>query len=351
LKMPMDLQKSLVVFVPGIMGSVLRYRGPDRYGNATEEILWGTDGLQNLKTLSMTPEKMKAPGYAHSVIRSVLTASAGETDIYGSLMRFCSSEAGLGLQEGVSFHPFPYDWRQDNAISASRLAERIRELDPTQEKDLYFIAHSMGGLVCRLVMTAEPEIRKRVRLFFQIASPIEGSPKAYWTLSRYPEFSKFIDRWYLGKHVSNPNRRAQLLLAIQSFTSAFQLLPPGHVMTLIGPGGAEYPARHPDAWPIQLQGQLAKAEAIQSALRIPAEIPMRCVYSEKRQTPWRFAVDRFWSIIARHSKPNGDETVPASSAKALSEESAFYQATGKLTEHTLLCQHPEVHEQLKQAFQ
>jgi pimeloyl-ACP methyl ester carboxylesterase len=266
-------------------------------------------------------------------------------------MRFCSSEAGLGLQEGVNFHPFPYDWRQDNAASANKLADRIRQLDPNQEKELYFIAHSMGGLVCRIAITAEPEIRKRVRLFFQIASPLEGSPKAYWTLNKYPEFSPFINVLYLRKHLLEPDRRAQLLRAIQSFTSAFQLLPPRHVMTLIGPGGAEYPARHPAAWPIQLHGQLDKAEAIQPALSILPGIPMRCVYSQKRKTPWRFKVNHLWAIIARNSKPNGDGTVPATSAKSLSEESACYEATGVLTEHTDLCRHPNVHEQLKQAFQ
>jgi pimeloyl-ACP methyl ester carboxylesterase len=351
LTMALDPQKSLVFFLPGIMGSVLRYKIPDSNGGTTNGIMWGTDGLQNLHTLGTTPERLRAPGYAHSVIESVLTFNAGESDVYGSLMRFCSSESGLGLKEGLNFHPFPYDWRQDNAVSARHLASRIRELDPDQEKDLYFIAHSMGGLVCRIAISSEPEIRKRMRLLFQIASPIEGSPKAYWTLNKYPEFSKFIDVLYLRKHLGNPDRRAQLLYAVQSFTSAFQLLPPSHVVTLIGPSGAEYPARHPEAWPIQLQDQLAKAEAIQSFLKIPAEIPVRCVYSERRKTLWRFFVNTFWSITARRSKPDGDETVPASSAKALSEESACYEATGKLTEHTALCQHPKVHEQLRQVFE
>jgi pimeloyl-ACP methyl ester carboxylesterase len=350
--MPLDPQKSLVFFVPGIMGSVLRYRGLDRYGHATEGILWGTEGAQNLKNLAMHPEMMRAPAYAHRVISFVQTPSLEQSDVYGGLMRFCSSADGLGMIEKINFHPFPYDWRQDNAVSASRLGERIRELDPEGKKDLYFIAHSMGGLVCRLAITGQSEISKRVRLLFQIASPIEGSPKAYWTLNRYPEFGKFIDPWYLRRHHRDPDLRAQLVVTIQSFTSAFQLLPPRHVTTLIGPGGAEFPARHPDAWPNQLHGQLEKAEAIQSALSIPNDVRTCCVYSAKNKTPWRFAVDQFFSIIARFPpQPNGDGTVPASSARALpSVANEYYEATGKLTEHTALCQHPEVRTKLKQAF-
>lgn len=341
--MALDRENSLVIFVPGIMGSVLRYRGPDQYGNATEEILWGTDGLQNLDTLSRTPEKMRAPAYAHSVIRSVITAGMGDKDIYGSLIRFCLSESGLGLREGVNFHPFPYDWRKDNALSADALAKRIRVLDPINEKQVYLIAHSMGGLVCRIMINREPEILRRTRLFFQIASPVEGSPRAFWTLNKYPEFDTFVNLFYLRKHILKPDRRAQLLVAVQSFASVFQLLPPRHVNTLIGPSGAEYPAVYPDAWPMQLHSQLAKAEAIQSILDIPAEIPMRCLYSGQRPTPWRFAVNRFWTITGREKRRDGDETVPASSAQARSRCEVHFEITGELTEHTALCRNPEVH--------
>lgn len=254
--MPLHREKALVIFVPGVMGSVLRYRGPDQYGNATEEILWGTDGLQNLDTLSRTPEKMRAPAYAHSVIRSVITAGSGEQDVYGSLIRFCLSEEGLGLREGINFYPFAYDWRNDNSLSADHLAKRIRELDPTEEKRVYLIAHSMGGLLCRIMLNREPQIRSRTSLFFQIASPIEGSPRAFWTLHKYPEFSNFVDLFYLRRHLLNPDRRAQLLVTIRSFASLFQLLPPRHISALIGPSGAEYPAVFPDAWPTQLHSQL-----------------------------------------------------------------------------------------------
>ncbi len=314
--MALDLADSLVIFVPGIMGSVLRYRGPDRHGNATEEVLWGTDGLGNLDVLSRTPERMRAPGYAHSVIRSVITIGSGERDIYGSLISFCLSSSGLGLSEGVSFSPFPYDWRNDNVVSADGLAQRIRALDPTDEKHLYLIAHSMGGLVCRVMINRHPEIGRRVRFLFQIASPLEGSPKAFWTLNKYPEFSPFIDLFYLRKHLLHPDRRAQLLLAVQSFTSMFQLLPPRHINALIGPGGAEYPSVHPDAWPMQLQSQLSRAEAIQSLLDVPTHIAVHCIYSAKRATLWRFVVDRFWTITGSEKKRDGDETVPASSARA-----------------------------------
>jgi pimeloyl-ACP methyl ester carboxylesterase len=280
----------------------------------------------------------------------VITAGSGEQDIYGSLIRFCLSEAGLGLREGVNFYPFPYDWRKDNALSADDLAQRIRELDPSKEKQVYLIAHSMEGLVCRIMLNRQPEILRRTRLFFQIASPVEGSPKAFWTLNKYPEFSTFIDLFYLRKHLLNPDRRAQLLVAVQSCASLFQLLPPRHINTLIGPGGAEYPAVCPDAWPMQLHSQLAKAESIQSVLDVSAGIAMRSIYSGQHPTMWRFAVDRFWTIMGMEKKPDGDETVPASSARARSSGEVQVEVKGELTEHTALCRNPEVHRLLKEAI-
>ena len=184
--MALDPATSLVIFVPGIMGSVLRYRGPDRHGNATEEILWGTDGLGNLDILSRTPEKMRAPGYAHSVIRSVITAGSGQTDIYGGLISFCLSKSGLGLSDGVTFYAFPYDWRNDNALSAAELAMRIGSLDPAGEKHLYLIAHSMGGLVCRVMINRHPEIARRVVSYFRSHRPLRARQRPFGPLTSIP---------------------------------------------------------------------------------------------------------------------------------------------------------------------
>jgi pimeloyl-ACP methyl ester carboxylesterase len=75
-----------------------------------------------------------------------------------------------------------YDWRQDNARSALRLAEVVEEaLAETRERKVLIVAHSMGGLVARYycrVLGGESKVHQ----LFLIGSPSLGSPAAYLQL-------------------------------------------------------------------------------------------------------------------------------------------------------------------------
>ena len=75
-----------------------------------------------------------------------------------------------------------YDWRQDNARSALRLAEVVEEaLAETRERKVVIVAHSMGGLVSRYycrVLGGESKVHQ----LFLIGSPSLGSPAAYLQL-------------------------------------------------------------------------------------------------------------------------------------------------------------------------
>jgi hypothetical protein len=208
----------------------------------------------------------------------------------------------------------------------------------------------MGGLVSRMILNTQPDIATRTKLFFQIASPVEGSPKAYWTLNKYPELSPFIDKLYLAHHLRDPDRRARLVTSVQSFASVFQLLPPGHINVLVGPGSKTYPAVHQEAWPKQLHGQLALAESIQEYLDPPSGMKVRCVYTKQHPTASQFVVDQFWVIKARGQPTVGDQTVPASSASARSSDEIRVAVEGPLTEHTALCSNPKVHQLLREAL-
>jgi len=274
-----------------------------------------------------------------------------ETDLYGNMIRFCLSPVGLGLTEGTTFHPFAYDWRRDNIFSANQLAERIRNLDPTNNKRVYLIAHSMGGLVSRIMLNNASDISARTRLLFQISSPLEGSPKAFFTLNKHPEFSTLLDRYYLSGSWFSAKRHAQLLTTVQSFSSLFQLLPPRHVNVLIGPDNTEYPAVHPEAWPLQFHGQLDRANAAQPLLDVPPSIPIRGVYAEGHATDSQFVVNRDWTIIRRLRRNHGDATVLASSALARTIAENHIAITNGSTDHVALCGNPDVHALLKEAIQ
>jgi pimeloyl-ACP methyl ester carboxylesterase len=88
---------------------------------------------------------------------------------------------GLGLIEGKTFFPFAYDWRADNRSSADSLERFIRQV--IKDKRLRFIAHSMGGIVTRLMLKKHKDLLVRTDVLFQVASPIGGSAVAFAALN------------------------------------------------------------------------------------------------------------------------------------------------------------------------
>jgi pimeloyl-ACP methyl ester carboxylesterase len=77
-----------------------------------------------------------------------------------------------------------YDWRQDNAQSALRLAAVVEEaLRETRERRVIIVAHSMGGQVARYyarVLGGESKIHR----LYLVGAPTLGAPGAYLSLKR-----------------------------------------------------------------------------------------------------------------------------------------------------------------------
>jgi pimeloyl-ACP methyl ester carboxylesterase len=75
-----------------------------------------------------------------------------------------------------------YDWRQDNARSALRLAKVVDQaLRETRAPQVIIVAHSMGGLVARYycrMLGGESKVHQLILL----ASPSLGTPLAYYQL-------------------------------------------------------------------------------------------------------------------------------------------------------------------------
>jgi pimeloyl-ACP methyl ester carboxylesterase len=75
-----------------------------------------------------------------------------------------------------------YDWRQDNAKSALRLAEVVDEaLRDTGEEKVMLVVHSMGGLVARHYCRALGG-ESKVFAVYSVGSPMLGAPSAYTQL-------------------------------------------------------------------------------------------------------------------------------------------------------------------------
>jgi hypothetical protein len=177
--MPANSDNSLAFFVPGIMGSTLRFRGPGEYGEPVDEEIWGSDLWSNADLLATKPGRLASPHIEPSeVLRELKTGRFLRFNVYRDLLEYCSG-SGLNLEETGCFQPFAYDWRADNRTTAEKLADFIIRADPSEQSAIRIIAHSMGGIVARIMLLRNQSIADRTTLLFQIASPTQGSAKAF----------------------------------------------------------------------------------------------------------------------------------------------------------------------------
>ncbi|NJP04827.1 MAG: hypothetical protein HC837_03940 [Chloroflexaceae bacterium] len=115
-------------------------------------------------------------------------------------------------------YTFPYDWRQDNRISARQLrdaVDRWRQQHPGAQ--VWMIAHSNGGLVARWYIEKEGGKAHVTRLLV-MGSPWDGTPVAMRVLFSGLE-TLFRQRFDL---FDIPRRTRDL---VRTFPSMYQLLP------------------------------------------------------------------------------------------------------------------------------
>lgn len=145
-----------VIIVPGILGSRLKdaETGQELWPGSSYNILFSARSL----ALQIDPATLE-PRPDHVVAYDLFRSALG-TDIYGGILD--TLERVGGYVRGQPGHPadphqrryyiFPYDWRQDNVVTARKLDVLIEQVrhdygDPTLKVDI--VAHSMGGLVVR----------------------------------------------------------------------------------------------------------------------------------------------------------------------------------------------------------
>ncbi len=144
----------MIIVVPGILGSVLRQGDDDVWNPSSPGFLGGRliglplDGLALANRLEAV-DLIRIPFGLRKLLSSkgydLLMDRVADHFAVESTGRTCSN-----------LHPFPYDWRQDNRESARLLKEFVDErLDEWRRETgrpdakAIFLAHSMGGLVCR----------------------------------------------------------------------------------------------------------------------------------------------------------------------------------------------------------
>jgi len=146
-----------VVFIHGVMGSKLRDKttGKEIWIGSLWRVL--TSDYSDLalevdpQTLEPMPDNIEA--------FEVADAAVGK-DFYGKIVRTLHDVAEYQLatvgkkadKTHKNYYVFYYDWRQDNVITARKLADFIDQIrkdydDPALKVDI--VAHSMGGLITR----------------------------------------------------------------------------------------------------------------------------------------------------------------------------------------------------------
>lgn len=191
-----EVPPHFVVFVPGYMGSKLRYK-------ASGEVLWVDPGTipvapwkwggwldrllgdmaypnEGLEPSGIMDQVVFVPRWAKQQHYNRLIEKLIEMGYKADPAQCFGHGGGTAPydERELDCYAFPYDWRQDNRESARLLSEAIecwRSYHPGEE--VWVIAHSNGGLVARWYIEMLGGKEHVTRLFL-MGSPWDGTPKA-----------------------------------------------------------------------------------------------------------------------------------------------------------------------------
>jgi len=145
-----------VIIIPGILGSRLRERssGHELWPGSIYNVLLSARSLAlNIDPQTLEPRADDVEAY--DLFRGLLGS-----DFYGAIIDtlerqggYVRGQPGRAAEAGTRrYYVFPYDWRQDNVVTARKLDALIDQIrrdygDPRLKVDI--VAHSMGGLITR----------------------------------------------------------------------------------------------------------------------------------------------------------------------------------------------------------
>jgi pimeloyl-ACP methyl ester carboxylesterase len=154
---PATANQPPVIVIPGILGSRLRHAttGEELWPRSIWHVAFTPKSDLALRIDPQTLEPLPDDVEAYDLFRSALGM-----DFYGEILQtlevyggFHRTQPGMPVRDSLRrYYVFPYDWRQDNVVTARKLDALIEQIrrdhgDPKLRVDI--IAHSMGGLITR----------------------------------------------------------------------------------------------------------------------------------------------------------------------------------------------------------
>lgn len=214
----------LVVFLPGIMGSVLQKNGKDVWAVTAKTVVSSLARLErSIEALQLAQDAPDVDDLGDGIVASGLIPDVHlipgfwKIDGYSGIREALA--ARLPVQRGLSYIEFPYDWRRDNRVAARRLAREVpkwlarwRASSGDARAKVVFIAHSMGGLIARYYLECL-EGWRYTRKLITFGTPYRGSLNAVDFLSNGYKVR------FAGFDVAN------LSALLRTFTSVYQLMP------------------------------------------------------------------------------------------------------------------------------
>lgn len=170
---------SLVIFVPGLTGSVLENAGGSR-----KEVVW-------LNPFALLQGRMNHLDLADD---GVTDATEGVTIEAPRPLWVAYAKIILRLQHEFSAPVFAYDWRKATTHNARLLRDFINEQLPASGFErVVLVGHSMGGLVITDYLTmpeTKAEAEQKVRTVVTLGTPYRGAMEAVLAFAN-PDDPKF----------------------------------------------------------------------------------------------------------------------------------------------------------------
>jgi pimeloyl-ACP methyl ester carboxylesterase len=208
----------------------------------------------------------------------------------------------LGYERGRDLFEFAYDWRQDNRLSARRLAAAIEQWAPAQPITL--IAHSLGCIVSRYYIECLGGKHKVGRLIL-LGGPHAGYPRA---ISHLLSGTEILPFGLFGERVRK---------VIATFPPLYQILPTAAYVT--DQSGQPIDVLADESWLSVEQCLLLRdARQFRRELGMQTSVPTVSIFGYGLKTITGIQVQRTpagqWQQVNFAHKDVGDTDVPTASA-------------------------------------